>query len=120
MGKRPPSRFQGERRRVADGTAAARRSDTRATRDEARAAAVGTQEAPLDGLDRLEFVILTAIASGQGVPEIAAALGLAEELVGANVTSVLVKLHRRHAARSEEEPAAVPAEGGARRQSPAS
>lgn len=104
---------------MADDTRAARRCDTRDTRGEARAASVGTQEAPQEGLDRLEFTILTAIASGDGVPEIAASLGLSEELVGANVTSVLAKLHRRHAAQSEEESAEVQAEGGARRDRPA-
>ena len=106
-------------RPLVGGTGAARRSDTGDTRDEPRTAFIGIQEAPLDGLDLLEFTILTSIASGDGVPEIAASLGLSEELVGASVTSVLAKLHRRHAAQSEEEPAEVLAEGGARRDRPA-
>ncbi len=49
-------------------------------------------------LDQVERAVLVALADGQSAAEIAAALGMPEEMLGISMASVLAKLHRQHAA----------------------
>lgn len=51
-------------------------------------------------LNQTEWAVLVALAAGRSVGEIAAALRMPEEMLEILMANVLIKLHRRHAARS--------------------
>lgn len=58
-------------------------------------------------LDQVERAVLVSLADGQSAAEIAAALGMPEEMLGITMANALAKLHRQHAALRDEQAGAT-------------